>query len=136
MASQCMDRLFDFFWGPAFWFIAIVVSLFYGLKCWTIHELDLEVGLWDLTQRWKFSPKQLWRTKTWAWKSHQVWLNFLGSLIGWYALWLFHCGRRNHCPLSWPDIAILAIALLGMTGFIPHVSRYGSKLIHDIASKG
>jgi hypothetical protein len=132
MIAYCLSWLLNWFWGTAFWPIAIGASLFYGIKCWVIHELDREASLSDLTQRWKRPWKQLWHDGTWAWKVHQFWLNFLGSFVGWWAFWLFRCESRS---VAWPDIALLAIAFLGMTGLIPHVSRYGSKLIHDIASK-
>jgi hypothetical protein len=123
MVANWPDSSLSWFWGTAFWPVAVGASLFYGIWCWTIHELDRGV------------PKYPWRDGTWAWKVHQVWLNFLGSLVGWYALWLFRCGRCEHRPIAWLDIALLVIAFLGMTGLIPHVSRYGSEFVRDISSK-
>jgi len=134
MTAYCLNWFWlNWFREIAFWLLALGFSLIYGLKSWTIHELDCDVRLSSLTQRWKLGWRQLWGDGTWAWKAHQIWLNFLGSILGWYAFWLFL--RECHRSWAWPGIALLVIAFLGMTGLIPHVSRYGSKLIHDTAPK-
>ena len=110
-----------------FWVAAVASSLFHGFHCWTIHELDLEPKLSELTRRWKSPWKKLRDEGVWAWKAHQVFLNFCGSIFGWAAFWYLACdylGRR----LGTPDLALAIVAFLGMTGLIPRVSRYGSPL--------
>ena len=130
MADYCLCH----FWKEiVFWLVAVGFSLFYGINCWTIHELDCEPRLSGLTQRWQLPWKQLWHQKTWGWKVHQLWLKFFGSFVGWYALWTFW--HERHHPIAGLDVVLLAIAFLGMTGLIPHASRYGSKIIHDITSR-
>jgi hypothetical protein len=110
-----------------FWAVALGFSVFYGVCCWTIHELDLEPELADLTERWKRPWKKLWKDGTWAWKVHQGFLNFCGSMFGWGALWYLLRDYLSRClrPL---DFALAVIAFLGITGLLPRASRYGSPL--------
>jgi len=107
--------------------VAFAFSLFYGLRCWTIHELDLEPKLSDLTKRWKRPWNELWKDGTWVWKVHQIFLNFCGSMFGWGAFWYllrdYFSGR-----VSVLDFGLAVIAFLGITGLVPRASRYGSPL--------
>lgn len=110
-----------------FFIVAVLVSAFYGYKCWTINELD-----WDEATQGEDTER--WKKGTWQWKAHQIWLNFLGSALGWWAFWilLLDYKRQRDCPehhpLTYVDFALVVIAFLGMTGYLPHVSRYGSDL--------
>jgi hypothetical protein len=110
-----------------FFAIAAIASLLYGWNCWTINELDWNDALQE-------EDAERWKKGTWPWKAHQIWLNFLGSALGWWAFWilLLDCKRGRDCPqdhpLTYIDFALLIVAFLGMTGYLPHVSRYGSNL--------
>lgn len=109
--------------GPrTFWSVAVVVSALYGRFCWPIHELD----------RGPFGAAR-WRDGSPAWKAHQIWLNFAGSVLGWWAFWCFLSSYENHqrwqTSFTVVDLVLVVIAFLGMTGYLPKVSRYGSKLL-------
>jgi hypothetical protein len=56
-------------------------------------------------------------------------------LGGHQSLWAFWCflvdyiyHRDYHTSLTYIDMVLAVIAFLGITGRLPHVSRYGSKL--------
>lgn len=112
--------------GPWLFFaIAFGFSLVYGFRCWTINELD-----WDDEREQKNTMR--WDAGTFWWKAHQIWLNFLGSMVGWWAFWClltyYVDHRSSHASLTYIDMVLAIIAFLGITGRLPHVSRYGSKL--------
>jgi len=108
-----------------FFVCACVFSIFYGSCCWTINELD-----WDEMTRTKDTFR--WDNGTLHWKWHQIWLNFLGSAVGWWAFWCFLVDYREHrnwhTSLTYIDFFLGLVAFLGVTGRLPHISRYGSKL--------
>jgi hypothetical protein len=107
--------------------VAALASALYGWNCWTINELD-----WNDCDQEKQTKR--WDEGTTPWKVHQVWLNTLGSLFGWWAFWLLlldyqqYRDSPDHHALRYADIVLAAVAFLGMTGYLPKVSRYGSKL--------
>ncbi len=92
-----------------FWLLAIGFSLFYGFGAFSI-----------------FTPEKL-RGQIVQKQIHQVWLNFLGSLIGWIFLWFV----INQVLESWPklqsykpdltDLGMMLIAFLGVTGHLPSI---------------
>lgn len=108
--------------GPwVFTAIASVFSILYGICCWTVNELDQ-----------KEKSRSRWQRGSRPWKAHQIWLNSLGSGLGWWAFWCllldYEAYRDCKKPLTYIDFVLVVIAFLGMTGYLPHVSRYGSKL--------
>jgi len=109
----------------SFWTVAVIVSALYGKFCWTINELD-----WD--EKLEERDTTRWDKGTNAWKLHQIWLNFLGSFAGWWACWCFLLSYESHrrwqTSFTFVDLLLAVIAFIGMTGYLPHVSRYGSKL--------
>lgn len=94
-------------WLPwIFWTIATVASVLYGAFAVAIFVRPAE------------------RPPT-AWLWHQRWLNFVGSMTGWLALWLLfvrHCGWPvQSCgrePGWWDAIGAL-VAFVGVTGYLP-----------------
>jgi hypothetical protein len=53
----------------------------------------------------------------WSWWFHQVWINLLGSAIGWSAgFYLIFCRGRVETLI---DCFFLLIALVGVSGFLP-----------------
>lgn len=95
----------------AFWLVALVASVLYGWKAVEIH-----IGVTNISPEKQPGP---------AWWWHQRWLNFLGSLVGWLALW-FTIGKLWPCaiapcsgPLTLWDAVIASVAFVGVTGYIP-----------------
>src|SRR6516165_1282501 len=94
-----------------FWSLAIVVSLFLGFFCFAIHGLD----------RGSFK---------WPARIQQVWLNFLGGLVGWIALWFLvrqWWGAWSLPSLypdvpvhwTWADLGLALVAFVGVSGYLP-----------------
>ncbi len=85
---------------------AISVSIFHGIFATSVFNVPTK-GM------------------SFAWKVHQFWLNFLGSIIGWCALWaVYH--NVSPCLIAacaseygWPDVGLFLLAFLGVTGYIP-----------------
>jgi len=89
-----------------FWLIALAASLFYGLKA--CDAFGVPAG-----------------QKPWAWKVHQFWFNFVGSLVGWYACWILLPGAVAYFSTTrTPSVSLSSaiwavIAFVGITGHIP-----------------
>jgi hypothetical protein len=102
-----------------FWIVAVIASSFYGWKCF--DALEVKVNL---------------KEKPWAWRFHQRWFNFFGSLVGWAALWLVF---RKVClypsPIRWFDVALIAGAFVGVTGHLPFATAGLLNAIKDLALK-
>jgi hypothetical protein len=113
-----------------FWSAAFLGSGFYG---WCAVEifLPLEVTLQTADLR-KHKEKCSWRV-------HQRWLNFAGSMVGWWCLWVVGVKVWPFWPfviasesLTWGDAGLAFVAFLGVTGFIPYaattliVTAYGT----------
>jgi len=90
----------------AFWSVAILFSIFFGLRATQIFQVDSN-------------------NKPWSWRFHQFWLNFLGSLVGWTACALIlpeilqaiiYSLRPN---VTFSHIFLFFVAFIGMTGFLP-----------------
>jgi hypothetical protein len=85
--------------------VAIAFSVFYGCKAFEIFGVD-HAG------------------KPGAWKFHQFWLNFSGSLAGWLILWVairrvsLVVGSTDHA-LKMSDFILFLVAFIGITGFLP-----------------
>ncbi len=105
----------------AFSLLALAFSLFYGFKAFDIFGVDHA-------------------NKPRAWKFHQFWLNFVGSVAGWITLWLviqrvaFVIRLPEHA-LKASDFLLLLIAFIGVTGFLPLSVVSFIQGIRDIAAK-
>ncbi len=107
-----------------FIFISLISSLVYGLKAFDI-----------------FGPRLTEENKWTAWHLHQIWFNFTGSLLGWIALWFvirktWNCIELS-CPaqLDWSDATIIAIAFVGITGYLPFTLFSLLQSIKELASR-
>jgi hypothetical protein len=111
-----------------FWFIAIVAS---GLLGWKAVEIFTDVPK---------KKKEEQPPPSWWWQ--QRWFNFLGSIVGWAALWVlirrywtYILGGCAPDPSLW-DLLAGFIAFVGVTGYLPYtvygfissVYRVGHKL--------
>ena len=108
-----------------FWFVAIVAS---GLLGWKAVEIFTEVPK---------KKKEEQPPPSWWWQ--QRWFNFLGSLVGWAALWVltrrywtYILGGPAIDPNLW-DLLAGFIAFVGVTGYLPY-TVYG--LISSVALVG
>jgi hypothetical protein len=116
-----------------FWFIALVAS---GLLGWKAVEIFTDVPKKEREEK----EKEKQRPPSWWWQ--QRWFNFLGSIVGWAALWLllrrywtYILGRCGTDPRLW-DLLAGFIAFVGITGYLPYtvygliscVYRVGHKL--------
>lgn len=100
----------EFWLTTVYWAIAIVASLLYGWHAVSIFKAHI-AGV-------ESQPPT-------AWWWHPRWLNFLGALVGWTALWLllrkFSACIFQQCssdPSAW-DVAGAFVAFIGVTGYLP-----------------
>ncbi len=107
-------------WPVVFALVAIVFSVFYGFKAFDIFGVDHT-------------------DKPAAWKFHQFWLNFAGSLAGWLMLWV---AVRRVClvvgsdhALKMSDFILFLVAFVGITGFLPLSVVSFIEGIRDIAAR-
>ena len=105
----------------AFALLGFAFSLFYGFKASDIFDVDHT-------------------DKPRAWRFHQFWLNFVGSVAGWVMLWI--AIQRLRLAIDSPeqslklsDFALLLIAFIGVTGFLPLSVVSFIQGIRDIAAK-
>jgi len=103
-----------------FWVVALTASVLYGWNAVAIHSPPRKEAKDRSNEE---SKEELVYPPAWWW--HQRWLNFLGALVGWLALWFL--GRKyvgclfNACtvvPDAW-DVTAALIAFVGVTGFLP-----------------
>lgn len=93
-----------------FLFVGLCFSIFYG---------------WNAVDIFVDSNDEFVKAKALldAWKWHQRWLNFMGSMVGWIAAWYFLFDRfipyRHSFTFKGSDAAVILVALLGMGGFLP-----------------
>ena len=92
----------------AFWSAACVVSGFLGWFCFEIHEMDRSCCKG-------------------ARKVQQIWLNFLGGVVGWAALWLLlhqWWGLRripaSSVQMTASDFGLALVAFVGISGYLPY----------------
>jgi hypothetical protein len=91
-----------------YWLFAFIVSGFFGWKAVEIFKSKLA------------------KPMSWPWWLYQIWFNFLGSLIGWLALWVL-VRRYWTCifcectvnPSLW-DLFAGFVAFIGVTGHLPY----------------
>lgn len=102
-----------------FWVVALGFSGFYGWYAVSIHSTQFGVGKLNT---WR-SPQQS-PPPHGSWWFHQIWLNFVGSLAGWAALFYLGFFRlpafKNGKPeFGLADAFFVLLALLGITGLLP-----------------
>jgi hypothetical protein len=61
-----------------------------------------------------------------TWWVHQIWLNFLGSAVGWVCLWFVAVKlvpQFERAPdlvsFGWEHAALALVAFIGVTGYLP-----------------
>ena len=92
----------------AFWTLALIASIFFGLKAFDLFGVST-------------------KGRTGAWLVHQFWLNFLGSAFGWTAGWFIirkvwlSLDATGPMDFGWLDAVWIAVAFVGMTGYLPYV---------------
>jgi len=68
---------------------------------------------------------------------HQGWFNFVGSLVGWLAL--FKLIDQGGVEMDWGDMATALVAVLGITGHLPlalyTIAAYGAGKVRDEVTK-
>ncbi len=104
----------------AFWSVAGGFAIFYGVGCFRVWPGD------DPT-----SPV----SRTWL--AHQYWLNGVGSLVGWVALY-FLLQKYVHGESigeGAKDFALGLVAFLGITGHLPLTAVGIAVAIRDVAKK-
>jgi hypothetical protein len=94
-------------WPLAFWGIAVVFSL-----CFGIYAVRIFVS-------------QEQTKKDWTWWFYQGWFNFAGAITGWSALYLLIVKFGRNYPdsvnqLTFLDLVIVLIAFIGITGHLPY----------------
>ncbi len=94
-----------------YWLIALLASVLYG--CFAVAIFKAHIA-----EREERPPK--------AWWWHQRWLNFLGALVGWLALWFllrkFLGCLFGDCRVdlgAW-DVVGALVAFVGITGYLPN----------------
>lgn len=79
--------------------------------------------------------------KSWAWKLHQFWLNFLGSVAGWSALWFLlrsalQCASAScSFQFGWSEVGAFLLAYLGVTGYVPFTVIGLASGVKELAEK-
>jgi hypothetical protein len=123
-ALQTMEETILKFNTPTIIFLVVGIgfSFFFGLKATEIFRVPTE----GTTRAWKF---------------YQFWFNFLGSLIGWVALW-FLARKITACLLSScpaqvdsMDILVIFISFVGITGHLPYTVMGLIQGLNDLAKK-
>ncbi len=104
-----------FWWPVMFVVIAFILSLFLGLNCLEIFDVDVKDQ--------KSFPKSR--------RVQQIWFNFTGSLFGWGALWcllqrasviLGQCSPSKTGQATWSDFALAFVAFVGVSGYLPYTA--------------
>jgi hypothetical protein len=93
-----------------FWSFALAVSAFLGGLCYEVHRL--------------------YRQDKWPREIQEMWLNFVGAIAGWIALWLlvrqwwgiWWVASVPPVPihLSVSDYVLGLVAFVGISGYLPY----------------
>jgi hypothetical protein len=88
----------------AFWSVAFIISGFLGWFCFEIHNLSQSSYKWPAFIQ-------------------QVWLNFIGAIVGWTAVWLLVRQWWTIPPatarMTVSDLGLALTAFIGVTGYLP-----------------
>ena len=90
--------------------VSLAFSIFYGCRSVSIFINEQD-------------PLVIEKKKLWSWRFHQFWLNFVGSITGWFAA--YYLVFMRILPLSsfsfkLEDTVLIIIALLGISGLLPY----------------
>ena len=98
-----------------FWLLASVCSFWYGQ-----HAVEaLDVGYLD---RVRIESSIICQR-------HERWFNFLGSLVGWLALWTLLYRLFVRCvSVQAVDLGLIIISFLGISGYLPYMIKYKTTL--------
>lgn len=105
----------EIFLSIVFWLVALSASVLYGRYAVAIHSPPKRPN--------QTADDEAIYPSAWHW--HQRWLNFVGSLVGWLALWFllrtFGSCVLGPCaePFAGSDALLALIAFVGVTGYIP-----------------
>jgi hypothetical protein len=96
--------------------VALVAS---GLSGW--YAVKIFLTDIDPRKRWKHSSSYSQKKRMpFCWHMHQLWLNFVGSLVGWACLWFvvrWIVGGTSN--FGWEYALLALIAFIGVTGYLP-----------------
>ncbi|MGA7514619.1 MAG: hypothetical protein WBW46_17120 [Candidatus Sulfotelmatobacter sp.] len=108
-----------------FWTVAFLASIFHGVYCFEVHEIKDKAKYHTaaLIQQWCF--------------------NFLGSLVGWIALWFLirrSGGLSSFLSYSlaaagWSDFALGLVAFVGVSGYLPFATIANIRNVRELADK-
>jgi hypothetical protein len=88
-----------------YWTAAIAMSAFYGLGSTSVWRQPIPV---DKDTPWL------------PWFVHQVWINGLGSAVGWgAAFWFYQRMTANTWKVEPLDVGLAFVAFIGVTGWLP-----------------
>ncbi|MBI5068150.1 MAG: hypothetical protein HZB56_07905 [Deltaproteobacteria bacterium] len=112
--------------GIAFVVVAVAASIFYGAFAHDIHV-------------WPNKADQP-RPMRLAYRVHQFWFNFVGSVSGWLALLkVGDLVDRGEFATRWGDLGLSLVALLGITGYLPLTlytfAAYGGEKLRQKANE-
>ena len=103
-------------WRIIFWEIATIVIFFY-----TIFAPE---AFFHNTYR-KENPKLFdrWKDKRLAWNIHQSFIHFIGSSVGFVALYFlfFKLGISDPSKFSLTHLILFLVGISGVMGFIPRI---------------
>ena len=99
-----------------YWLAVTVISIFRGYYAVTILVMGGK-KLTFLSER--KLPEDEWHH--WSWWTHEIFINFAGSMIGWAAAYylIFMRGKDGSMADAVKDGFLLLIAMAGIFGFLP-----------------
>lgn len=113
-----------------FFSLATIATMFYTFWAFKIHNGKTYYEFYGV-EKGKIDPRLI----------GQRWFNFLGSLSGWFILWLLlpnlvHCfASQATNDLSVKDIILFLIALIGISGYLPLLLFGIAKSANELANK-
>ncbi len=117
----------------------MVLSVFFTVSFIVIAFSASVILAWKALEI--FVPKEVWSNKSRAWRFHQFWFNFVGSVSGWVALWfvvrsVWMCLSQRCLPEPgiW-DATIAAVALVGITGYLPYTMMGVLERLQGLANR-
>src|ERR1017187_6740286 len=103
----------------AFWIVAGIFSFFRGWYGFTILVMEGTKTVTPWSER-KFPSD---RRHRWSWWTHQIFINFAGSMIGCGAAYylVVSCGEFDGKFNSVAFVFLLGVAVAGIFGFLPFI---------------
>lgn len=127
------------------WYIlAIILSFYWGIRGAVMNFYERQLYFKENWSTKKEPQAQILMSKTYIiliWSTYSFIFNFVGSLFGWFSLYLLICKINNDIYRSFGtgDLFLFFFALLGLTGHLPQ-ALYGiveslSKLAEIVITK-